>query len=605
MMRNFFIALAIVSVVGFGVVASPIASAQTADEIRVQIEQLLAQVEELKRQLAQLTTTTVQPDPTLVPKHRICNIIYRNMAPGTQGDDVVSLQEYLKSEGYFSANATGYFGPMTAQAVAKWQSSQGVAAVGSFGPMSRERVKVWCGTADRFSATPQRGAAPLMVQFSAKSSEPYGGLQQDRYSIDFGDGTEEFLGVVPFVGGGPSALMHTTHTYTSNGTYTAVLYQNNRGGCSPEAEAQGCLGPPASHTAIAKLQIHVGPVACTKEYKPVCGSKPIVCITTPCNPIQQTYGNRCEMNADGASFLYEGACKRIEPISCPIPMCMLIGCPDGQHRVDDSPIYNELGCRTNHCAGRCVPNDTTNRPPTISGFSGPTTLAVNASGTWTVNASDPENGNLTYSVDWGDVAYLFNSAPASAMREAFVQATTFTHSYASAGTYQVAIAVRDSAGQEAKTSSTVNVGTATTAICPGPKPTTQCNGMWEIGYKTDNYYGDGCTKRWACQPVVACTADAMQCPDGSWVGRTGPNCQFVCPGNTVSTNGDTSIATIEKGTQCTTPWGNQIVGSGNQVSSQPYFTNGQYTFSVTVPKMLCSMGKWLRCDYQGNSCIAY
>jgi len=28
---------------------------------------------------------------------------------------------------------------------------------------------------------------------------------------------------------------------------------------------------------------------------------------------------------------------------------------------------------------------------------------------------------------------------------------------------------------------------------------------------------------------VACTAEAMQCPDGSYVGRSGPNCQFVCP----------------------------------------------------------------------------
>lgn len=28
---------------------------------------------------------------------------------------------------------------------------------------------------------------------------------------------------------------------------------------------------------------------------------------------------------------------------------------------------------------------------------------------------------------------------------------------------------------------------------------------------------------------VICTMDAYQCPDGSWVGRTGPNCQFVCP----------------------------------------------------------------------------
>jgi hypothetical protein len=31
---------------------------------------------------------------------------------------------------------------------------------------------------------------------------------------------------------------------------------------------------------------------------------------------------------------------------------------------------------------------------------------------------------------------------------------------------------------------------------------------------------------------VACTMDAMQCPDGSYVGRTGPDCQFVCPNTT-------------------------------------------------------------------------
>lgn len=29
--------------------------------------------------------------------------------------------------------------------------------------------------------------------------------------------------------------------------------------------------------------------------------------------------------------------------------------------------------------------------------------------------------------------------------------------------------------------------------------------------------------------VVACTMDAKQCPDGSYVGRTGPNCEFICP----------------------------------------------------------------------------
>ncbi|TSC68295.1 MAG: hypothetical protein G01um101456_697 [Parcubacteria group bacterium Gr01-1014_56] len=34
---------------------------------------------------------------------------------------------------------------------------------------------------------------------------------------------------------------------------------------------------------------------------------------------------------------------------------------------------------------------------------------------------------------------------------------------------------------------------------------------------------------------VFCTQDAMQCPDGSYVGRTGPNCEFVCPVTTTPT----------------------------------------------------------------------
>lgn len=38
---------------------------------------------------------------------------------------------------------------------------------------------------------------------------------------------------------------------------------------------------------------------------------------------------------------------------------------------------------------------------------------------------------------------------------------------------------------------------------------------------------------WECWDIkeneIACPMDAMQCSDGSYVGRTGPNCEFVCP----------------------------------------------------------------------------
>ena len=48
------------------------------------------------------------------------------------------------------------------------------------------------------------------------------------------------------------------------------------------------------------------------------------------------------------------------------------------------------------------------------------------------------------------------------------------------------------------------------------------------------------------QGTVACTADAMQCPDGSWVGRSGPHCEFICP-TASSTAGGTSTGSGTSG----------------------------------------------------------
>ena len=39
-----------------------------------------------------------------------------------------------------------------------------------------------------------------------------------------------------------------------------------------------------------------------------------------------------------------------------------------------------------------------------------------------------------------------------------------------------------------------------------------------------------CSKPQVQQPPQACTEEAKVCPDGSAVGRTGPNCEFApCP----------------------------------------------------------------------------
>lgn len=43
--------------------------------------------------------------------------------------------------------------------------------------------------------------------------------------------------------------------------------------------------------------------------------------------------------------------------------------------------------------------------------------------------------------------------------------------------------------------------------------------------------------------MTICTADARQCPDGTYVGRTGPNCQFVCPSTAVTPTDETTVST--------------------------------------------------------------
>lgn len=48
-----------------------------------------------------------------------------------------------------------------------------------------------------------------------------------------------------------------------------------------------------------------------------------------------------------------------------------------------------------------------------------------------------------------------------------------------------------------------------------------------------------------------CTQDAMQCPDGSYVGRTGPSCEFVCP--PIATNERVRLTSPLPGAVVTSP----------------------------------------------------
>jgi PKD repeat protein len=133
---------------------------------------------------------------------------------------------------------------------------------------------------------------------------------------------------------------------------------------------------------------------------------------------------------------------------------------------------------------------TSTQPPVITGGTFPTTLQVNQTGAWSVSAYDPQNGSLSYAVDWGD----------NAPKPAYVtQTTAFTHSYSAAGNYTVKFTVTNSAGLTAQTSATVQVANPITATCP-------------VGY--------------ICGPV----GQAISCPSGYICTNVTANCPsgYIC-----------------------------------------------------------------------------
>ena len=166
--------------------------------------------------------------------------------------------------------------------------------------------------------------------------------------------------------------------------------------------------------------------------------------------------------------------------------------------------------------------DSTSKAPTISGFSGPTTLKANETGTWTVKASDPEGQELSYLISWGDEGD-YTASGIMTSQPVFTQTSSFTHTYAKPGVYMVQVTARDSEGKEAKVSITVKVsegssgsnvvctadytpvcgrptgcantcapGTMCTAVCQLHDPMTYSNKCYLTAAKAEYLYSGQC-----------------------------------------------------------------------------------------------------------------
>ncbi len=282
--------------VGLVMCAVPVVAAA---DVQSQIAELLAKVTALQSQLSLTQWTspaalTAQASTAVGATSQgncvdLARDLYRPLADAATGGEVSKLQRFLIAEKVLNAgaptsNVTGNFGPLTEEAVQKWQYDHDVVREGNaettgYGYVGkRTRALMSCGgsgsgsgsgsgtgTGARGDAnlrvTPFAGPAPLTVGFYALKA-----TTATEFSIDFGDGTSvSTLSPATCAPGSTSCGFSTNHTYTANGTYTAKLKKTSAGapligGCDSEY-CRIILGIANSSVTdiVAQATITVGP----------------------------------------------------------------------------------------------------------------------------------------------------------------------------------------------------------------------------------------------------------------------------------------------------------------------------------------------------------
>ncbi len=173
--------------------------------------------------------------------------------------------------------------------------------------------------------------------------------------------------------------------------------------------------------------------------------------------------------------------------------------------------------------------------PVINGVSGPTTLAVNAEGVWTIKASNPNGGSLSYRVDWGDQISAGSAEAVRPQSQYFVQTATFAHRYANAGVYTPVFYVMNEQGVETKSSISVKVGNTDTinriqVITPNGGETLKAGSTYTVKWSANNLNASAYEQRSVrisllqqitcittpCNDIETVLADGVSPSQGGW-----------------------------------------------------------------------------------------
>ncbi|MFA5792185.1 MAG: peptidoglycan-binding protein [Candidatus Paceibacterota bacterium] len=404
------------------------------------------------------------------------NLRYRDRDVNKNGE-VSTLQDFLQSQGYLNSEPTGYFGLMTQKAVKDFQKSNGISPTGYVGTITRAKIKVL--TCDGGVINPpisnlktyQANGFSFQYDSSAtvelKTDESGAGTYYGVYK------TGEVFESIRLINGAvesyncekPNVIVikEKKFLYCDSKGEPARTYWYKKNDKTLIINVQGSNGKSYSYIIPESVEINssVPTTPSITVFSPNGGEvyKPgqQVRVSWKTNPNKE--GNNIWISLHGATEYVDLVTKHTandgdEIVTIPSNI------KSGSYKMTVA-IFGVLpntdtGAIESDSRPFTITSSTTGSP-TISGISGPQSLNVGQEGTWTVTANDPNGGNLSYSVVWGDEGYLSPSSTTQTT-QSLQQTATFTHSYSQAGMYTPTFTVTNTSGQSAKTSLSVNVG---------------------------------------------------------------------------------------------------------------------------------------------------
>lgn len=425
--KKYIIAFALLAVVA--VPASTHAQSQV-EELTMQISSLLSIISDLQARLIQATGRTtgstsvnlLSDDSNDTDERKIteflvddsvssasCVKLSNNLRKGDTDDSkngqVSKLQRFLFDQNLLEdSEATGYFGTATRKAVGEWQCKNGIVCRGDETSTGYGRVGKQTRAAMASSCDQEIVLEEGRVVTIASTAQP-------ANSLALSGATH-----VPF----------TKFTLTNNSratqTIDSVLVQRN--GHIEDAAF-------ASVVLLDQHGIQIGRSKTLNSEHKVAIGEPITFGAGE----SRTFTVAANMNSDLTNYAGQLGSLSVVAVNTSSVVKGDLPITGATHIASGISVVEIFG---------------TDGAPVIQKVSGPTTLSVGETGTWTIDAYDQSNQGLSYYMDWGErVAYA--AAPAVS------QSTMFEHSYSSAGVYTVTATVANNSGQSTRAAITVTV----------------------------------------------------------------------------------------------------------------------------------------------------